>query len=172
MYPSGSNVPLVAQCRPLCTISSSRQEKAVKAAGAGAALHSYRGPGAGAGVGPLLLLTTGAAQLVINTTTARSYLAFSTCTCNYFPLSIFPSFILSAMMLYCIITISRTEHCTTALPPVTPALTYSLQSVSRPLEATDFQGIKTLVSVPCRVCCTVQCSVMQCNAVQHGNLTH
>ena len=70
VYQSGSNVPLVAQCRPLCTISSSRQEKAVKAAGAGAALHSYRGPGAGARAGPLLLLTTGAAQLVINTTTA------------------------------------------------------------------------------------------------------
>ena len=85
----------------------------MKAAGAGAALHSYRGPGAGARAGPLLLLTTGAAQLVINTTTARTYLAFRTCTCYYFH---FPSSLhlflrtLCASMLYCIITISRTEH--------------------------------------------------------------
>ena len=58
-----------------------------------------------------------------------TYLAFRTCTGNYFLLSIYlHPFLrtLSSMMLYCMITISRTL-CTTALPPLTPALlTYSL----------------------------------------------
>ena len=95
-----------------------------------------------------------------------TYLAFRTCTGNYFLLSIYlHPFLrtLSSMMLYCMITISRTL-CTTALPPLTPALTYSTTacryvSVSRPLEATDLQGIETLVSVHC---------TMQCNALYNA----